>query len=133
MSHEIALKRHYRHDASEQATKRVTATVTGDTSMRHPSPYPSPIKPLDQADRDASDALTHKPGPKQKETTRMIRKFIAVQPAKYEFRDGKNTRDLIAIYSGGKRVCFIEYSAAREFVDQMHDLCDAHEAQKVVS
>jgi hypothetical protein len=59
----------------------------------------------------------------------MNTKFRGLRAKRYEFRehDG-SSRPVIAIYAGTKPMGFIEYgTTARKFVDQVHDLCDAHD------
>ncbi len=58
----------------------------------------------------------------------MGQKFGRLGVRSYTFResDGK-AREVIAVFAGSRRVAFLEYSTARRFVDQVHDLCDDHE------
>ena len=60
----------------------------------------------------------------------MTKKFRGLRAGNYLFRDEENTREVIAIYAGGRAVSFIEYDAARYFVDQVHDLCDDYETRQ---
>ncbi len=56
-------------------------------------------------------------------------RFAGLKARDYEFRnpDGTTDRHVIALFMGNKKVGFMEYDTARRFVDQIHDLCDAHE------
>lgn len=60
----------------------------------------------------------------------MSKQFAGFTAKNYRFEDGDNTRDVIALYAGGKRAGFMEYDTARQFVDKIHDLCDAHDTKQ---
>lgn len=62
----------------------------------------------------------------------MKQRFAGLSAKDYEFKnlDGSVNRKVIALRMGGKPVGFIEYDTARQFVDLVHDLCDAHEKQQ---
>ena len=62
----------------------------------------------------------------------MHQKFAGFKARDYEFRndDGTTGRHVIVIYAGTKRVGFIEYEAARKFVNRINGLCDAHETRE---
>lgn len=59
----------------------------------------------------------------------MNKKFTGFKARNYEFRDDENTRDVIVLFAGSKKVGFMEYSTSRQFVDLIHDLCDKHETR----
>lgn len=60
-----------------------------------------------------------------------MKRFAGLKARDYKFlhADG-SSRQVIALYMGDRKVGFMEYSTARQFVDVIHDLADAHEAQK---
>ena len=60
----------------------------------------------------------------------MSKPFTGFKAKNYRFEDGDNSRDVIALYAGGRRVGFMEYSTSRQFVDRIHDLADEHEARQ---
>lgn len=59
----------------------------------------------------------------------MKRRFAGLKARDYEFRypDGTIDRHVIALYMGDRKVGFMEYDNARQFVDVIHDLCDAND------
>ena len=58
----------------------------------------------------------------------MIQRFAPLKARNYQFRleDG-SSREVLAIYAGNKRVCFMEYDTAYDFVNRVHDLTETHE------
>lgn len=59
----------------------------------------------------------------------MTRRFNGLRAARYEFKEGKDSRPVIAFYAGEKVVAFIEFTAARRLVDRVHDLADARDRE----
>lgn len=62
-----------------------------------------------------------------------MKRFAEPKARNYELRieDGTVARHVIVLYMGNRKVGFIEYDAARKFVDRIHDLCDDHERDHV--
>ena len=60
----------------------------------------------------------------------MSRRFDRATARLYEFRDGDESRTIIALYSGGKRAGFAEIDTARRLAERIRELCDEHDAQE---
>lgn len=52
------------------------------------------------------------------------RRFERATARIYDFREGEESRALIALYVGGQRAGLVEFDAARRFAERILMLCD---------